>query len=139
MNMYIKTFIAFVTLTMIFMTSGCATMGKNLVHEKMVRVEMVSSQEATVTYVNVIKKGSAVEVSGKLSRRYIGRGPIPGHIDIEVIDQSGTTLEEISTHYHLHSIKSQHAVFQAKLKKIPPSGSVIRVTHNGESSHGTLE
>lgn len=138
MNVYIKTLGMIAILITFTVTTGCATTGKDLVSNDTVKIEKVSSTRGTVGLVSVYQKGDEVILRGEVRRRPVGRGPIPGHIDVEVLDPSGTTLEQTSTSYRRLSIKSRYAKFYSKLEKIPPSGSTIRVTHHYASPHGSL-
>jgi len=112
-----------------FFIAGCATTGRDLVRDNTVQIEKVSSRWATVRFVNVIQEDGEVRLRGELVRRPVGRGPIPGHIDLKVIDPDGATLEESIINYHRRSVKSRYAKFYTVLKAAPP-GSTIRVMHD---------
>lgn len=115
-------------LVALFIT-GCATTGKDLVRDNTVQIEKVSSRWATVRSVNVVQEDGEVRMRGEVVRRPVGRGPIPGHIDLEVIGPDGITLEERMIDYHRGSVKSRYAKFHTVLKAAPP-GSTIRVMHD---------
>ncbi|MBZ0071908.1 MAG: hypothetical protein K8I04_09320 [Gammaproteobacteria bacterium] len=138
MNSYNNTLATIVALITFSILTGCATMGSDLIRDHTVKIEKVSSARGTIGFVSVIQEGDEVTLRGEVRRRPVGRGPIPGHIDVEVLDPSGTTLEQMNTSYRRHSIKSRYAKFYTKLGKIPPSGSTIRVTHHYANSHESL-
>lgn len=130
MNIYIKTLAAIAILTNLTVTAGCATAGRNLVRDNTVKIEKVSSKQATITSVNVIQEGDQVMLRGEVRRRLVSRGHIPGHIDLEVIGADGSVLEESVIDYHRRSVKSRYAIFHDTLRVTPPPGSTIRVTHD---------
>lgn len=110
--------------------AGCAATGKDLVRDNTVQIEKVSSTWAAVRFVNVVQEDGEVTLRGEVVRRPVGRGPIPGHIDLEVIGSDGDVLEEAVIGYHRRSVKSRYATFHATLNATPPRGSTVRVTHD---------
>ena len=130
MNTYIKTLASIAVLATFTIITGCATMGKDLVRNGSVNIEKVSSRKATIVFVSVIQEGDQAVLRGEVRSRGFGRGPIPGHIDLEVIGTDGSVLEKSKIDYHQLSSKSTYAKFHATLKAMPPPGSIIRVTHN---------
>jgi len=120
--------------TMAFLTTcgfiaGCATKGKDLVGSDTVRIEKVSSAWGTIGFVTVVQEGEEVTLRGEV-KRPVGRGPIPGHIDLEVIASQGDLLEKCVIDYDRPSPKSRNAFFYAVLRAAPPPGSTIRVEHD---------
>lgn len=138
MNEHIKTLATIAILVTDSLTTGCATTGRDLVRDNTVKVEKISSEWGVVTFVSVVQERDEVALRGEVRRRPIGRGSIPGHIDVEVLDSSGATLEQMSTDYRRLSIKSRYAKFDAKLGTIPPSGSTIRVIHHDARPHDSM-
>ena len=117
-------------LVTLFIT-GCAATGKDLVPDNTVQIEKVSSRWATVRSVNVVQKDGEVTLRGEVVRRPpVGRGPIPGHIDLEVSGPDGEMVEEAVIEYPRRSVKSRYATFHTTLKAAPAAGSTIRVTHD---------
>ena len=116
-------------LTTFGLIAGCATKGKDLVGSKTVKIEKVSSVWGTLGFVTVIQDGDAVTLRGEV-KRPSGRGPIPGHIDLEVIAPQGDLLEKCMIDYDRPSPKSRNANFNAVLRVTPPPGSTIRVEHD---------
>lgn len=110
--------------------AGCAATGRDLVRDNTVQIEKVSSRWATVRFVNVIQDDSEVTLRGEVVRRPVGRGPIPGHIDLEVIGPDGEIVKESVIEYHRRSVKARQATFYTTLKPAPAAGSTIRVTHD---------
>lgn len=113
-----------------FLIAGCATTGKDLVRDNTVQIEKVSSRWATVRFVNVVQEDGEVTLRGEVVHRPVGRGPIPGHIDLEVIGPDGEIVEEAVIEYHRRSVKSRYATFHTTLKSAPAVGSKIRMTHD---------
>ena len=129
MNRYInrRTMLAF--LATFGLLAGCATQGRDLIASGTVKLEKVSSALGTIDPVTIIQEGEKVKLRGEVKRRPDGRGFIPGHIDLEVIDPEGHVLERCVIDYY-PGPKSTYANFHAILKATPPPGSTIRVIHN---------
>jgi len=129
MKVCTKIFTTITTLVILVLLAGCASTGKDLVRDNTVKIEKVPSQWAALRFINVVQDGDKIELRGEVTRRPIGRGPIPGHIDLKVIGPDGVTLEESMIDYHRRSVKSRYATFHTALKAAPP-GSTIRVMHD---------
>lgn len=130
MSMCNKIFVTIATLATFALAAGCAMTGKDLARDNTVKVEKIPSQWAALRVVNVVYDGDNVELRGEVTRRPIGRGPIPGHIDLEVIGPDGVILEESIIEYHRRNRNSRYAKFHTTLITALPPGSVIRVTHD---------
>jgi hypothetical protein len=109
--------------------AGCATQGRDLVRSDTIKLEMVPSALGTIGAVTVIQEGEEVTLRGEVKHRPGGRGFIPGHIDLDVIDPEDNVLEKCVIDYY-PGPKSTYANFHAVLKAPPPPGSRIRVIHN---------
>lgn len=109
--------------------TGCAAYGKDLVDNNTVKVEKVSSRWAKVTRVMVNQDDAGIVVRGEVQRWPPMRGPIPGHLNLEIIGPDGQMLEENTVGYHRRSYKSRYATFSTKIGTPLPAGSTIRVTH----------
>ncbi len=118
------------------LVAGCAMTGRDLVRDNTVQIEKVSSGWATVRFVSVIQEDDEIELRGEVTRRLVGRGPIPGHIDFEVIGPDGIALEKAVIDYHRRSVKSRYSKFHTTLSAAPPVGSTIRVTHDTRAHEG---
>ena len=138
MNEYVKPLATIAILITFSVTTGCAMTGKDLIHDNTVKIEKVSSKRGAVTFVSVIQEGDEVVLRGEVRRRPTGRGSIPGHIDVEVIDSSGANMEQMSTGYRRSGTKSRYAKFHSRLAAVPPSGSLIRVIHHNARSHDPM-
>lgn len=113
--------------------TGCASAGKNLVRDGVVEVEKVSSRQATMRFVQVVREDSEVVVRGQIQRWPVGRGPIPGHIDLQLIGPDGGSLERARIDDHRRSVKSRYAEFHVMLKTMPSAGSTPKVIHDTRS------
>lgn len=108
---------------------GCATKGKDLVRTDIVKIEKVHSSQGMFGPVSVIQDGKEVTLRGELRRRPFGPGPIPGHVDLELINSEGDVLQKCAIDYYRPSPESIYANFRATLKAMPP-GSTIRLIHD---------
>lgn len=133
MNRHARIFVTIAVISMVAMTTGCATMSRDLVRENTLNIEKVSSKIGTVTDVHIVQDESQVRIYGELTHSTLGRGTIPGHVDLEVIGPDGDVLEQTTIEYHRRSMKSKISTFHSTLQTMPPVGSTIRVIHNTSS------
>lgn len=117
-----------------FGLSGCATTS-NSVGQEDIRLERISSQRAKVSYAYIASDDDSFAVRGHVTKRYVARGPIPGHLHVTVVDSAGAVLSDTPIRYMRKSAKSRKADFFLALPEVPPSGSTIRITHHA-TSHG---
>jgi len=84
-----------------------------------------------VTNINVRQTGSELSISGAIKKRHsTGRGIIPGHIDIEVVDPNGDTYNKTNLPYHRKNTKSKKSYFHFKLDVVLASNTTVRVIHH---------
>ena len=114
--------------------AGCATY-TDPVREGGLSIERVSSQRAVVGYVYVRDESGKYRVRGTVKKRFLSRGPIPGHVHITLIDPDGEILSDTPVRYMRKSAKSRSADFHLELGPEPPTGSTLRVSHH-PASHG---
>ncbi|NOZ55143.1 MAG: hypothetical protein GXP08_18730 [Gammaproteobacteria bacterium] len=58
--------------------------------DNIVIIETVASRYAIVAKVNVWQVDSMLSITGTLRKRSsFGRGPVPGHIDVKIIEPGG--------------------------------------------------
>ena len=116
--------------------SGCLGGRVDLVDNQTVSLERVPTKYFYISWATVYQEGDATEVRGEIRRRYRGKGGGVGHghIDVAVLAPDGTVLEEVSTLYYPRDIPRKHAAyFTARLSKVPPPASTIRVVHHGHA------
>jgi len=95
------------------------------------KIDTVNSKKANVSEVALVKTSDGYTIKGKVYNKVKNRStPIPGHVDISVIDASGKTVNTTPASIYRISKKSQFAKFTQALKVSPAEGSVIRVTHH---------
>jgi hypothetical protein len=140
MNKCVNTQAIIAFLTTFGLLAGCATAGKDLVGTGTVTIEKVPSAWGTIGFVRVLQEGEEVTLRGAVNRRPFGRGFIPGHIELQVINPDGDVLESCVIDYY-PGPKSTYANFHAVLNATPPPGGTIRVKHDshvvssGEQGH----
>jgi hypothetical protein len=78
--------------------TGCASIRLDPVIAG-VDVEPVDSFKARVTTIQVRDHDGRLKVSGRLEKRHMGRGPIPGHLNIEAFARDGALLARATTRY----------------------------------------
>jgi len=128
-----KTLVTIVSLATLILAGGCASTGNDLVPENILKIEKVPSRWAALRAVSVVQDGDEITLRGKVTRRSTGRGPIPGHIDLEVIGPDERVVEKSVVDYHRRSVKSRYATFHATLNAAPPPGSTLRIIHDTRS------
>lgn len=114
--------------------SGCATTSDS-VRPDDIKLERISSQRAKVSYAYIKSDDDSFAVRGYITKRYLARGPIPGHLHVTVVDPAGEVLSDTPIRYMRKSTKSRKADFFLAFPAVPPSGSTIRITHHA-TSHG---
>jgi len=94
------------------------------------KIDTVNSNKATVSNIKLQKNNESYILKGKVYNTVKSRTPIPGHVDISVIDANGKTVNTTPVSIYRSSKKAQFAKFKQVLKVSPTTGSTIRVTHH---------
>ena len=114
-----------------FLTVGCSTSAeKNFLTDNGISVERVNSKLAHVERGKVSKTTDGIMIYGVLKRHDHPRRIIPGHVDIEILDSNGQSLDMISRNYSRIPLNKNQSTFRVELSAVPENGSVIRVSHH---------
>ncbi len=101
------------------------------VESKDFKINTVESKKATVSSVVLLKTNDGYVIKGKVRSKIKNRIiPIPGHVDISIIDSNGKTINTSPASIYRISRKSRVARFKQELKLAPSSGNTIRVAHH---------
>ena len=126
-----------ITLTLATLLSGCASMPDNLAANGTMKVERVDSRDAHIEIVQVRAVTFGLKISGRLRKRYHGRGVIPGHLHIKIIDRNGEILAQTTSGYQRRSVKTRRSSFSTTISMQQGEVSTIEVIHHGLSDkHG---
>ncbi|MEW5757493.1 MAG: hypothetical protein AB1810_14450 [Pseudomonadota bacterium] len=115
-------------------TTACSTT-KLVKDERGINIDRVDSKAAVVSRAYLTQTGDQLTVRGEVKRRYLSRGPIPGHLHITLIDPQGQTVKEADIRYMRRSAHSSTATFSAKLPTELQPGSLIKITHFDTKNH----
>ena len=121
-------------IALVLSVAGCASMRTDLVRTGEVSLEQIPSSQAHFSRVAISRSDETVVVSGELHRQYHRRGPVPGHVDVVVLDGTGTVVAKVPTDYRRGSLKSRRHLFTQALPVPVMQGYTIRVVHHAVNS-----
>lgn len=134
-NRYISSL--FVAIIALFGATACST--TSLVKEKNdITIERVDSKRASISHAYLSRTGDQISLRGEVKRRFTGRGPIPGHLHITLIDPQGKVIKEADIGYMRRNVKSSIATFNTKLPVDLTPGSTVQITHFSTDTHKTF-
>jgi len=125
-------------IVLLLITDPVLSKERDLVKDNIVIIERVASKYARVAKVNVRKIDSMLSISGTLRKRSsFGRGPVPGHIDVNIIEPGGLVFSKNNVSYTRRSTLSRVSRFKLKIKLnvVLASGSIVRVIHHVAFRH----
>ena len=115
--------------------TSCATY-KKIDSDKKVTIEQTGSIMARITSADLYKsENNEVKLRGELKRTTFLKAPIPGHLDIELVDLNGKIIKETQLNYIRKHSKSRFSRFSITLPVEPDLLSIIRIKHHNASSH----
>jgi len=122
-------------LAVITLLSVNACTSNSVKSEHDIKIERVDSSKANIRHAYLFESDGQMTLRGTLERRLSGRGPVPGHLHITLLNPQGKVLKEADISYMRKHRKSSISRFSTKLpmKLIP--GSTIKITHFGTESH----
>jgi len=124
----------FVTLIALFGATACTT--TSLVkNENNITIERVDSKGVTISHAYLTHTGDQLSLRGEVKRRFSGRGPIPGHLHITLLDSQGKLIKEADIGYMRRNVKSSVAKFSTKLPVELSPGSTVKITHFSSDTH----
>lgn len=109
--------------------SGCAMMQSSHDLVEGINFERNGSDVAAPSNVYLHRTADGMNLHGELKRKSTGRGPIPGHLHVELIDPQGKLLKGADVDYRRHNKQSDHAHFSIPLPVSLQTGSTVRITH----------
>lgn len=116
--------------------TGCATLaGSESYDRDSLAIEKVDSPLASVGNVTVTQTQSTLRVRGEVLRKMAGRGPIYGHVHIDILGADGRTLISLKDDYQRRSTKVRSAKFSETLNINPAAAKKVRITHHAQRYH----
>ena len=94
------------------------------------KIDTVNSKKANVSNIKLVKTKEGYVVKGQVRGTVKSRTPIPGHVDISVVDANGKTVNTTPASFYRTSKKSRFAKFQQVLNVSPAAGSSVRIAHH---------
>ena len=134
-NRYISSL--FIAVIALFGATACSTTGLEK-KENDINIVGVDSKGASIRHAYFIRTDDQLFVRGEVKRHMTGRGPIPGHLHITLIDPQGKVIKEADIGYIRHNVKSSIADFNAKLPVDLAPGSTVQITHFTSDTHKTF-
>lgn len=123
---------ALIGLLLAFVLLGCASLPPNLVSTGAVTVERIDSSKAEIGSLYVGGSNGRLVINGRLEKRYEGRSPIPGHVQIQMLAKDGAILEEAYVRHYRHNPESGASYFSQEFGVRPQDVRTVRVIHHIE-------
>ena len=115
--------------------SGCATinMGEYL-DDKTVKIERIDSKHAKIGFVNIKRSDQETWIRGDIKPCIQTRGPIFGHLHVNVKSPDGKSIFNDTVDYKRRSVKARTAQFSVTLNLPIEDKSTITIKHHYFSS-----
>lgn len=121
------------TLTVILLTSGCASMKQDLLKMGIVELETVPVKDVTYLYTNVWQKGEKIYFSGRITLKDASTWwNDPAHLDISIYNAEGKALHFYHAPYrHIrHTRRRNQFQYFASAKLLVTDGSRVLLKHH---------
>ena len=117
--------------------SSCATY-KELGSDKKIAIETIGSLMARITRAGLYTdEENKIMLRGELKRRAFLRAPIPGHLDIELVNLKGKVVKSTQLEHRSRGGKSRISYFSIHLPVKPSLLSLVRIKHHNAELHRT--
>lgn len=116
----------------IALLSGCVTLTSETNTEAHINVDKHHSRVAHIGSVDVVTMASTLKVRGNLKRNLPGKGPIYGHLHIDLVDADNNVVAGAISKPSRVNANNKRASF-SKTFKITESPTKVRLTHHDES------
>lgn len=115
--------------------SGCTTY-KELDKDKKITIKRTDSIMAYITRAKLYTtEDKKIVLRGELKRKPYLLAPIPGHLDIDLIDLNGKVIKQTQLNYRRRSTKSRISYFSIPLPVDPVTLGAIEIKHHNAGSH----
>ncbi|WP_303908406.1 hypothetical protein [Thiohalomonas denitrificans] len=114
---------------------ACAAPGITLLSQNRIGLERIGSSTARIGYVFATENNTGIRLRGSVRRSPPLRGPIPGHIDLNVISPDGAPVEQKVVDYRIRNLHSREAHFSTVITTYLPPGTILRLRHHA-GPHG---
>jgi hypothetical protein len=132
-----------VSLVIVFLLTGCYLKHIDLVEEHGVTLDIQREGNVSISSVSAYQEGEHLLVSGSIGQKK-ATSAFSGWVQITVLLDNGTVFEEScyrvwrktppGPRWHVSSKNGLSSFFDITLSKVPPPGSVIRVTGSAQDS-----
>ena len=113
--------------------TGCATLaGTEGSDRDGISIEKVDSRLASIGNVTFTQTESTLRIRGEVLRKIAGRGPVYGHVHIDVLRADERTLISLKDDYQRRSTKVRSAKFSETLNINPVMAKKVRITHHAQ-------
>lgn len=116
--------------------NACTSNSVKSEHE--IKIERIDSSIAKIRHVYLTGESDQMTIRGTLERRFSGRGSIPGHLHITLLNPQGEVLKEADISYMRKHLKSSMSRFSTKLPAKLMPGSTIKITHFSTETHESV-
>ncbi|MEW8111561.1 MAG: hypothetical protein AB2802_21010, partial [Candidatus Thiodiazotropha endolucinida] len=114
--------------------SGCASLTDNALNDS-ITIERVNSKSAEIGHTYIQKSDGGWILRGKLSRRFLKQGRIPGHLHVEILSAEMKLLKQAKLDYKRISRKSRYSKFYHLIPFELKKGVTVRIIHHDLLSH----
>lgn len=98
-------------------------------------VDKVDSASVTIQRAALQNSETGLLLRGELKRKAIQRGPMPGHLHVELLDIEGKVFRQTSLGYRRLGVKSRLAGFALSIPQSNDTIGRVRVIHHDLKSH----
>jgi len=103
-------------------------------------IKILPATDVRMVQVSARQDGENVIVDGQIKRKKIGgRGVEKGHVDIEIRDEEGRTIQQVVTDISpriVPKLSGLRSSFSTKIPIIVPEGSLVSVRFHNGPHHG---
>jgi len=122
------------TISFSFWISACSFQKTETLAPK-IKIETINSANAQITSSYIKVNNDKWILYGKVARKHRRRGPIPGHLHVEIVDSNNQVTHETTLQYKRKRVQSTYANFSLVIPFQLPPESRLRVIHHDVFSH----
>lgn len=113
--------------------TGCAALtGPERTALDGIAIEKVHSQFTKVGMVTLWSDDGGFAVRGEVARKLAGRGPIYGHVHVDLLDGEQRLLRRIDVDHRRPGVGARSARFVVRQDTDPGTVAVVRVIHHSD-------
>ena len=119
------------SVSLLLAISGCASLsGDRQESARQISIDKIDSRSTKIGIVSLQPEESGLRIRGEVARKIPMRGPIFGHVHIDVFGEKATKIDSVIANHRRPNRQAVNAQFSKLIHVEPDSVNRVKITHH---------